>query len=90
MPDNKEKGWSPGSWLLAQDAHFAWGLAITFGIYATHLPLWLIPVILLAELIFKEALFDQIVEKNPLVPDGLFDWAFYVLGAWLAYLLVQV
>jgi hypothetical protein len=59
-------------------------------VYAAHLPLWLIPVILLLELVFKEALFDQIVEKNPLVPDGLFDWAFYVLGAWLAFLLLQI
>jgi len=59
-------------------------------VYAAHLPLWLIPVILLLELVFKEALFDQIVEKNPLFPDGLLDWVFYVLGAEVGYLLLQI
>ena len=27
--------WSPSKWLLAQDCHFAWGLAITFGVCRT-------------------------------------------------------
>jgi len=92
MSDTKEKSksWSPGSWLLAQDAHFAWGLAITFGVYAAHLVRWLIPVILLLELLLKETVFDQIVEKNPLFPSGLVDWSFYVLGAGAGYLLLHV
>jgi len=81
MSDTEENGWSPGTWLLAQDCHFAWGLAIVFGVYATHLVHWLIPVILILELVLKEGLFDQIVERNPLWPDGFVDWMFYVLGA---------
>ena len=83
-------GWSPGEWLLAQDAHFAWGLAITFGVYAAHLDHWLIPFILLAELLLKEAVFDQIVERNPLWPNGFIDWSFYVLGAGAGYFLLHL
>jgi hypothetical protein len=92
MSDTKEKSksWSPGTWLLAQDAHFAWGLAIVFGVYATHLAHWFIPVILILELVLKEGLFDQIVERNPLFPYGLVDWFFYVLGAGTGYLLLHV
>jgi hypothetical protein len=83
-------GWSPGEWLLAQDAHFAWGLAITFGVYAAHLDHWFIPFILLAELLLKEAVFDQIVERSPLWPDGFVDWSFYVLGAGAGYFLLHL
>jgi len=90
MSDTEENGWSPGTWLLAQDCHFAWGLAIVFGVYATHLAHWFIPVILILELVLKEGLFDQIVERNPLWPDGFVDWMFYVLGAGVAFLLLHV
>ena len=90
MSGTKEKGWSPSSWLLAQDAHFAWGLAITFGVYVAHLDYWLIPFLLLLELLLKEAVFDQIVERNPLFPYGLVDWSFYVLGAGAGYLLLHL
>ena len=90
MSDTEEKGWSPSSWLLAQDSHFAWGLAITFGVYAGHLVHWFIPVILILELVLKEGLFDQIVEKNPLWPSGVIDWLFYVLGAGVAWGLINL
>jgi len=86
----KSKGWSPSSWLLAQDCHFAWGLAITFGVYAAHLAHWFIPVILVLEFVFKEGLFDQFVEGNYLFPDGFVDWLFYVFGAGAGYLLLHL
>jgi hypothetical protein len=75
------KGWHPSHWLLAQDCHFGYGLAISFFVYAVHLPPFWIITLLLAELLFKEALFDQFVEKNPLVWNGFIDFSFYVLGA---------
>jgi len=50
-------------------------------VYAVRLsPFWII-TLLLAELLFKEALFDQFVERNPLVWSGFIDFSFYVLGA---------
>ena len=81
------KKWSPTSWLLAQDAHFAYGLAIFFGVYTFRAwPGWII-VILIAELVFKEGLFDVYVEGNPLVWNGLIDWSFYLLGSMVAAIL---
>lgn len=74
------EGWSPSPQLLAQDAHFGYGLAIAFASYLFAAP-WLIPILLTLILALKEGLFDQFVEGNPLVFDGLFDWAFYCLGS---------
>lgn len=83
-------GWEPSSWLLAQDCHFGYGLAIPLATYAFHWPLWAIPLLLFIELIGKEGLFDQIVEKNPLVWGGLVDWSFYILGSAVAYGLLRL
>lgn len=83
--------WLPSSWLLAQDSHFAYGLALSFAISAFHASLWWIVGLLIAELFFKEYLFDQVlVEKNPLLWNGLTDWAFYVLGAGVGAGLLRV
>jgi hypothetical protein len=84
------KKWYPSTWLLAQDCHFGYGLAISFFVYAVHLsPLWII-TLLLAELLLKEALFDQFVEKNPLVWNGFIDFSFYALGALAGFIIVHL
>ncbi|MEM3656399.1 MAG: hypothetical protein QW453_06780 [Thermoprotei archaeon] len=82
--------WQPDSWLLAQDCHFGYGLAITFGVRAFHAPLYWIGILLVLELVFKEGLFDQFVEGNKLVWGGLIDWSFYIFGSLAGLIILAV
>lgn len=79
-----------GGFALAQSIHFGWGLALVTGVVFLHSPLWLVPALLAAELVLKEGVFDQMVEGNPLVWNGLTDWSFYVLGSASGFLLLHV
>jgi hypothetical protein len=76
-------------WILEQDSHIAWGVAI-FYMVETYYILYKIPIILslilflLLELVFKELIFDRIVYgERPI--KSLIDNSFYALGYGLAY-----
>jgi hypothetical protein len=79
--------WTPSTFLLAQDAHFAWGLAISLFIRMMHFPLYYLIGTLIAILVLKEGVFDTIVEGNPLIWSGLIDFIFYCLGALIGFII---
>jgi hypothetical protein len=79
-------------WILEQDSHIAWGIAI-FYMVETYNMLYKIPIMLslilflLFELVFKELIFDRIVYgERPI--KSLIDNSFYALGYLLAYSLL--
>ena len=87
----KPKGWYPSTWLLAQDAHFGWGLALAFGVGIFSLGYLWIVILLVGERVIKEYVVDQLlIEKDPLIWDGLVDWAFYIMGAAVGYGLIRL
>lgn len=75
--------------VLAQSIHFVWGMDIPVFVFWDHLSLTWIVGLLFAELVFKEGLFDQIVEGESLLRSGLLDWSFYVLGSAVAFTLLE-
>jgi hypothetical protein len=79
------------SWILEQNTHIAWGVAIFYIIETYHI-LYKIPIVLslllflLFELVFKELIFDRIIYgERPI--DSLIHNSFYALGYLLAYIL---
>lgn len=74
---------------LAYDVHFTLGVVIVQSAYLLG-KLWLVPLVLVLELFFKEGLFDQFVEDNPIVFGGLLDFLTYCAGSALTFLLIYV
>ena len=80
----KLPAWFPSGGLLAQEVHLAFGLMFVFGARAFGYPAWWGAATILVVDFVKEATFDQWVEGEPLVWDGMIDWAFYWVGVLVA------
>jgi hypothetical protein len=80
----KPPAWFPSGGFLAQEVHFAFGLAFVLGAKALGFSPGLGAAVILLVDFTKEATFDEWVEKEPLFYNGLIDWLFYVIGAAVA------
>jgi hypothetical protein len=67
-------------WLLAQDCHFAWGVAFPMLFYALFNEPFCGSVLILLTAIIKEVTFDQFVEHDPFFWNGVIDLSFYFAG----------
>lgn len=78
---------TPSSDLLAQLAHIGFGMSAVFGAVALHYPFWYGLILIFIIEIFKEFVFDIIVETSATsggIVGGFIDMSFWFVGGVIA------